>query len=95
MMLNVGFDNAVVLERVVAIISAGSTPVKRMLETAEKNGFLIDATHGKKIKSVIITDSNHCILSAIHTETLNSRAGVKAGQQERKIIKEKEAHGGR
>ena len=95
MMLNVGFDNAVVLERVVAIISAGSTPVKRMLEAAEKNGFLIDATHGKKIKSVVITDSNHCILSAIHTETLNSRAGLKASPQEKKAAKEKEAQSGR
>ncbi len=72
-MLNVGFDNAVMQDRIVAIIDVNSTPVKRMMEAASKNGMLVDATHGKKIRSVIVTDSNHCVLSAIQPETLIAR----------------------
>ena len=81
--LNVGFDNGVMISRVVAIIAVNSTPVKRMIDEAKKNGFLIDATHGKKIKAVVITDSNHCILSALQTDTLINRA-VKEKSRDKK-----------
>ena len=77
MLLNVGFDNAVMIKRVVSIVSVNSTPVKRMIDEARKAGMLIDATRGKKIKSVVITDSNHYLLSALQTETLVSRCGGK------------------
>ncbi|MFP4466092.1 MAG: extracellular matrix/biofilm biosynthesis regulator RemA family protein [Candidatus Goldiibacteriota bacterium] len=71
--LNVGFDNAVVKERVVSVLAVNSTPVKRMIETAGNAGMLIDATRGKKVKSVVITDTNHYIISAIQPETLIGR----------------------
>ncbi|HRU38572.1 MAG TPA: DUF370 domain-containing protein [Candidatus Goldiibacteriota bacterium] len=73
MLLNVGFDNAVVAARVISIISVDSTPVKRMINEAKKNGMLIDATRGKKIRSVVVTDSNHCVISAIQPNTLMTR----------------------
>ena len=76
-LLNVGFDNAVIKSRIVSIISISSTPVKRMTDEARKAGMLIDATRGKKIKSVVITDSNHYVLSALGTETLISRCANK------------------
>ena len=84
-LLNVGFDNAVIQERIVSIISVNSTPVKRMIEAAKNNGYLIDATHGKKIKAVIITDSNHCILSALHPDTLINRLSGKEKSSEKKL----------
>jgi len=88
-LLNVGFDNAVVQERIVAVIDVNSTPVKRMIEEARKSGFLIDATHGKKIRAVIVTDSNHCVISAIQAETLLVRFGNNEKLQDKKT-KEKE-----
>ena len=84
MLLNVGFDNAVVQERIVAVIDVNSTPVKRMIEEARKSGFLIDATHGKKIRAVIVTDSNHCVISAIQAETLIARFGSNEKLQDKK-----------
>ena len=89
MLLNVGFDNAVVQERIIAVIDVNSTPVKRMIEASGKSGFLIDATHGKKIRSVIVTDSNHCVISAIQAETLLNRLANNEKQQDKKP-KEKE-----
>jgi len=87
-LLNLGFDNAVVAARVISIIAVNSTPVRRMIETAENAGRLIDATHGKKVKSVVITDSGHYIISAIQPETLAARAEVLKQGQEKKPVKE-------
>ncbi|MBP7792038.1 MAG: DUF370 domain-containing protein [Candidatus Goldbacteria bacterium] len=84
MLLNVGFDNAVVIDRIVSIVAVNSTPVKKMIDEAKKNGYLIDATHGKKIRSVIITDSNHYVLSSLQTETLMARFSGKEKNQEKK-----------
>ena len=84
MLLNVGFDNAVMIDRIVAIIDVSSTPVKRMIEDARKNFMLVDATHGKKIKSVVVTDSNHCVLSAMLPETLILRCANREKQPDKK-----------
>jgi len=84
MFLNVGFDNAVVIDRIVAIIDVNSTPVKRMMEAAGKSGMLVDATHGKKIRTVIVMDSNHCVVSAIQPETLMARCGSMDKMAEKK-----------
>ncbi len=72
-MLNVGFGNSVVAERVVAVISPASAPMKRLREEAKVNSRLIDATQGRRTRSIIITDSNHVILSAIQVETISQR----------------------
>lgn len=72
-LLNVGFQNSVVADRVIAIVSASSAPVKRLKDEAKNNGRLVDATQGRKTRSIIITDSNHVILSAIQAETISHR----------------------
>jgi regulator of extracellular matrix RemA (YlzA/DUF370 family) len=72
-LVNVGFGNSVVSRRVVAIISPNAAPIRRLRDEARDEGRLIDATQGRKTRSVIITDSNHVILSAIQSETIAQR----------------------
>lgn len=71
--LNVGFDNAVAAERVVAVVAAEPSPIKRLREAALRQRKLIDATNGRRTRAVIITDSDHVILSSLQPETLVER----------------------
>lgn len=72
-LLNIGFGNTVVAKRIVAIVTPGSAPMKRLKEDAKEAKRLIDATQGRRTRSIIITDSNHVILSAIQAETISQR----------------------
>lgn len=72
-MISIGYGNFMNAEKVVAVVSNDAAPVKRMIQTAKEQERIIDATHGKKTKSVIVTESNHIILSALLPETLQSR----------------------
>jgi len=72
-LVNIGCGNSVVSSRVVAIISPSAAPIKRLRDEAKEDKRLIDATQGRKTRSVIITDSNHVILSAIQSETIAQR----------------------
>lgn len=72
-LLNIGFGNSVVTSRVVSIVNPGSSPMRRLREDARNSSRLIDATQGRKTRSLIITDSNHVILSAVQTETISQR----------------------
>ena len=72
-LLNIGFGNTVVAERVVAIVNPSSAPMKRLREEAKVNSRLIDASQGRRTRSIIVTDSNHIILSAIQAETVSQR----------------------
>ncbi|ABB39516.1 protein of unknown function DUF370 [Oleidesulfovibrio alaskensis G20] len=72
-LLNVGFGNFVVAERVVSIVNPASAPMRRLREEARDQGRLVDATQGRKTRSIIVTDSNHVILSAIQAETIGQR----------------------
>ncbi len=72
-LLNIGFGGTVIAERVVAIVSLNSAPMKRLRDEAKKNQRLVDATHGRKTRSMIIMDSNHVVLSAIQAETISQR----------------------
>jgi extracellular matrix regulatory protein A len=72
-LVNIGFGNTVVNARIVAIVTPSSAPMKRLREDAKNEQRLIDATHGRKTRAIIITDSNHVILSAIQPETLSQR----------------------
>jgi len=72
-LLNIGFGNAVVEERIIAVITPASASGKRLREEARENNLLVDATHGRKTRSIIIMDSNHIILSAMQPETLSNR----------------------
>jgi extracellular matrix regulatory protein A len=72
-LLNVGFGNVVIANRVVAIVSPDSAPMKRLKEDARKRGKLIDATYGRRTRAIIVTDSDHVILSAVQPETAAGR----------------------
>ncbi len=72
-LVNIGFGNVVASSKVVAIVTPGSAPIKRMREEAKKEGKLVDATQGRRTRSIIITDSNHIILSALQAETITQR----------------------
>ncbi|MEW6264657.1 MAG: DUF370 domain-containing protein [Thermodesulfobacteriota bacterium] len=72
-LLNVGFGNTVVTDRIIAIVSPSSAPMKRLKDEAREAGRLVDATQGRRTRSIIITDSNHVILSAIQAETIAAR----------------------
>lgn len=72
-LLNIGFGNAVAADRVVAIVSPNSAPMKRLKDEAKKEKRLVDATHGRRTRSIIVMDSNHIILSSIQAETVSQR----------------------
>lgn len=72
-LVNIGFGNMVVASRIVAIITPGSAPMKRLKEEARQHGKLLDATQGRKTRAVIITDSDHVILSAVQPATVAQR----------------------
>jgi extracellular matrix regulatory protein A len=75
-LINIGFGNMVSAERVVAIVSPDSAPMKRLIQEARESGMLIDATYGRKTATVFIMDSDHVVLSAIALEKLAQRLGV-------------------
>jgi extracellular matrix regulatory protein A len=71
--LNVGYNNAVSLEKVVAVINADSKPARRLKERAEREGRLVDATSGRKTRSCLITSSNHLVLCSLNNQTILQR----------------------
>lgn len=72
-LINIGFGNIVAANRIVAIVSPESAPIKRLISVARDEGTLIDATYGRRTRAVIITDSDHVILSAVQPETVAQR----------------------
>ena len=72
-LLNIGHGSTVVAERVLAIVTPNSAPMKRLKDEAKKEKRLIDATHGRRTRSIIVMDSNHIVLSAIQAETISQR----------------------
>ena len=72
-LLNLGFGNFVVADRVVAVVNSTSSPMRRLREDARQEGRLIDAPQGRKTRSLVITASNHVILSAVQAETMRPR----------------------
>jgi len=83
-LLNVGYGNLVMANRVIAVVTPNAAPVRRLREEARERGKLVDATQGRKTRSVIIADSDHVILSAVQAETLSQRLAtpVEEGQVE-------------
>ena len=73
LMINIGYGNIVSERRIIAIVTPDSSPIKRIIQEARDRGMLIDATCGRRTRSVIITDSDHIILSAVQTETVAGR----------------------
>lgn len=76
-LINIGFGNMVSTVRIVAIVSPESAPIKRMIQEARDDKCLIDATYGRRTRAVIIADSGHVILSAVHPETVANRLNDK------------------
>jgi regulator of extracellular matrix RemA (YlzA/DUF370 family) len=72
-MLNVGYGNVVASQRVVSVVSPQSAPMKRLREQAEKRGKLLDATQGRRTRSILILDTDHVVLSAVNPETILAR----------------------
>ncbi|MFA6008916.1 MAG: DUF370 domain-containing protein [Desulfobacteraceae bacterium] len=72
-LLNIGFGSSVVADRVVAIVSPNTAPMKRLKDDAKEEKRLVDATHGRRTRSIIVLDSNHVVLSAIQSETISQR----------------------
>ncbi len=72
-LINIGFGNMVSAARLVAIVSPESAPIKRIVQDAKERGTLIDATHGRRTRAVIITDSDHIILTYLQSETVAAR----------------------
>jgi hypothetical protein len=87
-LVHVGFGNILAIDKVLAIVSPGSAPIKRMIQAGKSKGLLIDLTSGRKTKAVIIMDSGHIVLVALNPETIASRltlsrsGGVKQSELE-------------
>ncbi|MDO5036891.1 MAG: DUF370 domain-containing protein [Tissierellia bacterium] len=77
-MINIGFGNIVSIDRIIAVIGSESAPVKRMISEARGRGLLIDATFGRKTRSVIICDTNQLVLASIQPETIAGRINGQA-----------------
>ncbi len=74
-LINIGFGNMVSANRLIAIVSPESAPIKRIIQDARDKGTLIDATYGRRTRAVIVMDSDHVILSAVQPETVANRLG--------------------
>lgn len=74
--INIGFGNLVSVQRLIAVVSPDSAPVKRLVQESRDRGMLIDATYGRKTASVLIMDSDHVVLSALVAERLAPRLGL-------------------
>lgn len=76
-LINIGFGNMVAASRLVAIVSPESAPIKRIIQEAREKGRLIDATYGRRTRAVLVTDSDHIVLSAVQPETVANRMDPK------------------
>ncbi|MCZ0703373.1 regulator of extracellular matrix RemA (YlzA/DUF370 family) [Natronobacillus azotifigens] len=72
-LINIGFGNVVSANRIITIVSPESAPIKRIITVARENNKLVDATYGRRTRAVIVTDSDHVILSAVQPETVGQR----------------------
>ena len=81
-LVNIGYGNMVNTSRIVSVVSPDAAPIKRLVQDTRNTGRLVDATGGKKTRSVIVSDSGHIILSALTAETIQSRAAGNANAED-------------
>ena len=81
-MINIGFGNLVNTEKIIAVVSPDSAPVKRLVQKARENGTAIDATQGRKTKAVLVMENSQIVLSALLPETISNRAQTEGGETE-------------
>lgn len=79
-LINIGFGNMVSANRLIAIVSPDSAPIKRIVQDAKDRGMLVDATYGRRTRAVLMMDSDHVILSAVQPETVANRFTEKDGE---------------
>lgn len=80
-LINIGFGNTVSADKIIAIVSPESAPIKRMVQEAKDNGTAIDATFGRKTRAVIVMNSDHIVLSAVQAETISARIDKDISQE--------------
>jgi hypothetical protein len=80
-LINIGFGNMVSSDRLIAIVSPDSAPIKRIIQDVREKGMLVDASYGRRTRAVLLMDSGHVILSAIQPETVAGRVESKAGSE--------------
>lgn len=78
-LLHIGFGNIVAINRILGIVSPNSSPSKRLMKEANERGVIIDMTHGRKTKSIVILDSGHLVLAALTPETIAGRLSLSRG----------------
>ena len=81
-LINIGFGSMVSAERVVAVVSPDSAPIKRMIQETRERGMLIDATYGRKTASIFIMDSDHVVLSALPPEKFGARSQTEKAEEQ-------------
>lgn len=89
-LINIGFGNMVSASRLVAIVSPESAPIKRIMQDTKEQGTLIDATYGRRTRAVILTDSDHVILSALQPETVANRFNDREDEESAEELEEDE-----
>lgn len=82
-LINIGFGNIMLANRIVAIVSPDSAPIKRLISDGKDKGIIIDATYGRRTRAVIVTDTDYIVLSAVQPETIAGR--ITGGQQQETI----------
>ena len=86
-LVNIGFGSLISAERLIAVVSPDSAPIKRLIQESRERGMLIDATYGRRTRAVIIMDSGHVILSALQPETVSARM---IGRSEEPLAEERD-----
>ncbi len=81
-LINIGFGNMISSDRLLAIVSPDSAPIKRLVQEAKDRGMLIDATYGRRTRAIVVMDTDHVILSAVQPETIAGRAGEREQSEE-------------
>ncbi len=72
-LINVGFGNTVMIERIIAVVNAGSSPARKLKELAKKAGKMVDVTEGRRTRAILVMDSGHVILSSVQPDTISQR----------------------
>lgn len=72
-LLNVGFGNTVMVERIVAVVNTGSSPARKLKDAAKASGKLVDVTEGRRTRSILVMESNHVVLSSVQPDTITQR----------------------
>lgn len=72
-LINVGFGNTVMVDRIIAVINTGSSPARKLKDLAKNQGRLVDVTEGRRTRSILVMDSNHVVLSSVQPDTINQR----------------------